>query len=33
VNARAAFVYVFAGPLAAFTELGATAITLIVIDG
>jgi hypothetical protein len=29
----AAFVYVFAGPLAAFTELGATAITLIVVDG
>jgi len=30
---NAAFVYVFAGPLAAFTELGATAITLIVVDG
>ena len=30
---NAAFVYAFASPLTAFTELGATAIKLIVVDG
>jgi hypothetical protein len=28
-----AFVYAFAGPLVAFTDLGAAAITLIIVDG